>query len=115
MVIKKNKYGIVGPKKEFKRPLEIAPDLFDGRSGGDFGKRVKKGQKGWLLFGTVGLVGGSVTATVEREGKPPKQFHFSPTTSPGESFEIELGTDPLRLVSNGMLDYRFEILVKRLF
>ena len=110
-----NKFGVWGPKHEPKRPYEIEPDLFDGRSGGDFSKMTKKNQKGWLLSGTIGLVGGSISARIEKRGEPMSLLSFSPVTDPGKSFEIELGTDPLFIENHGMLDNKFELLVRRIF
>ena len=115
MSIRTNKYGIWGSNYITVSPYEIEPNLFDGRKGGDFSKLTRKGQKGWLLSGTIGYVGGFISARVEKWGEPMKVILFSPDTDPGKNFEIELGTDPLFIENNGMLDQRFELLVRRLF
>lgn len=115
MAIPTNKYGVWGSNKIMVRPYEIEPDLFDGRNGGKFDKLTRRGQKGWLLSGTIGLVGGSISAKIEKKGEPWRLLSFSPVTDPGKSFEIELGIDPLFIENHGMLDNKFELLVRRIY
>lgn len=114
MSIPMNRYGIIGPKQELKRPYEIAPDLFNGRDGGDFYKLARKGQKGWHVSGRVGYVGGSLSLVLPRDKDTPQVITLSPLNSPGEEFEFETGIS-MKVLREGMLDYRAELLIRRIF